>query len=197
MGIFDDIVNWASQSQALAMLVFLFIFSLKAFIMNPPLPLLYVAAGIIFPFWMAVLVVYVCLASEMTIGYFNGKLLGEKRVTALLGKKKWAANIINKGRINTLPMVFLMRVVPIPKDPMSMFYGAMGLPFLRFLIVSLLGLTPVMIPFTLAGAAIENPLSAEFIIPFVICLVITVSLLLVYRHKTRADEDSATEQFHN
>jgi len=190
MGIIDNIESWAAQSPILAMLVLLFIFSLKAFIMNPPLPLLYIAAGIIFPFYIAIPVVYVCLASEMTIGYYNGKLLGEKRVTALLSKKKWAANLINKGKINTLPMVFVMRVIPVPKDPMSMFYGAMGMSFVPFLIVTLMGLTPVMIPFTLAGAAIEDPLSAEFIVPFAVCLVVTVSLLLIYRYKARDDNNA-------
>ena len=185
MEIFEDIVYWAAQSLPLAALVFFIIFSLKAFITIPPAPLLYMLAGIIFPFPIAVAVIYVSLASEMSIGYFNGKKLGENRVKAFLEKKKWTANFINKGKDNSMALCFITRVLPIPKDPMSMFYGAMAMPFSRFLVVSLLGLTPVMIPFTLAGSSIDNPLSPEFIVPFVVCLFVSVALLIIYRRKTR------------
>lgn len=169
----------------LAAVVFLVIFSLKAFITIPPAPLLYILAGIIFPFPVAVIVIYVCLASEMTLGYLFGKKLGERRVKAFIENKKLAARFLNRDRGNTMAFCFITRVLPLPKDPISMFYGAVVMPFPRFLVASLLGLTPVMIPFTLAGDSIDNPLSAEFIIPFAVCLVFSVALLIVYRVKTR------------
>jgi len=185
MWIFGDIIEWASQSLPLASLAFFLIFSIKPFIMFPPSPLLYISAGIIFPFWMAIMVLYVCIATQMTIGFFNGNKLGEKRIRKLLEKKKWTAGFINKEKDSLLPLCFITRVLPFPKDPVSMFYGAMGMPYLRFLIVSLLGLTPHIIPITMAGRHIRNPLSSEFIVPFAVCLFISLTLLIIYKLKTR------------
>jgi len=187
---FTSIIDWGAQSQRLAALVFLGIFLVKPFIMFPPSPLLYISAGVIFPTWMAIAVLYVCIAMQISIGYFNGKILGEKRVKALLGKRKWASSFVSKEKDNLLPICFVTRVLPFPKDPLSMFYGAMGMPYLRFLIVSLLGLTPVMVPLTLAAAAIEYPLTPEFLIPFAVCLVISTVLLIIFKIKTRTQKPS-------
>lgn len=46
------------------------------------------------------------------------------------------------------------------------------MPFGNYLAFSLLGLTPTMILRVLAGIALDNPLSKEFIIPFTACYVI-------------------------
>jgi uncharacterized membrane protein YdjX (TVP38/TMEM64 family) len=49
-------------------------------------------------------------------------------------------------------MCFLARLLPLPKDAFSMFFGAVGMPFNKFLIISLLGLSPVMLSTVIAGA---------------------------------------------
>lgn len=54
----------------------------------------------------------------------------------------------------------------------AFFLGATGMPFGNYLAFSLLGLTPTMILRVLAGTALDNPLSKEFIIPFTACYVI-------------------------
>jgi len=188
-----NIIDWGAQSWALAAAVFFVIFLIKPFIMFPPSPLLYISAGVIFPFWLALIVIYICLIPQMSIGYFNGKKLGENRVKALLGKKKWARSFLSKEKDNLLPLCFITRVLPFPKDPLSMFYGAMGMKYPRFLIVSLLGLTPIVVPFTLAATSIDNPLSPEFIIPFATCLVLSTTLLIIYKWKTRVRITSEVE----
>ncbi len=68
-----------------------------------------------------------------------------------------------------------------PTDLMSMFFGATNTKYYQFLTGSLLGLIPGMIPIVLIGDAIANPLSKEFLIPFSISTVLSISAVLLYR----------------
>jgi uncharacterized membrane protein YdjX (TVP38/TMEM64 family) len=78
-------------------------------------------------------------------------------------------------------MCFIARLLPFPKDLFSMFFGAAGMPYGKYLAISLMGVSPVMISSVIAGAYITSPLSREFLVPFGASLAIIFILIIAYR----------------
>jgi uncharacterized membrane protein YdjX (TVP38/TMEM64 family) len=182
----DDILNWVPPSLPLAVLVFLGLYVIKAFIMMPPAPVMYVAAGIVFPTGWAIAVTYFCTAVNISLAYLNGKVLGEKRVRKWFANKKWAADLFDEDKKDkVLSACFIVRLLPVPKDAPSLFFGAVSMPFTKYFVASILGLTPMLIPITLAGAFIDDPLSPEFLVPFSICLVFALVMFIVYKRRIK------------
>ena len=130
--------------------VFLIIYALKPVVMLLPVNVLYLVAGVLFSPVPAVVVTYIGLALMLTVGYVNGKELGEHKVSEILSKYKKAASFLDSRR-NITSMCFLVRLFPMPKDLFSMFFGAVGMPFYKYLVISLAGMSPVMISSVIAA----------------------------------------------
>ena len=167
----------------LAVVGFLVIYVIMGLTMAVPKSLLYIVAGLVFPTWVGVLITYAGLAIAASIGYTTGRKMGEEKVRKMLDKQKKVANFLNGENENLLSACFLTRVFPMPFVFTSMFFGALKLPFIKFIIASLLGASPLMMPVVFAGSAISNPLSAEFLIPFGISFGITAVIVVAYKAK--------------
>jgi len=177
----EDIINFAPDSLLLAALVFLLLYTIKPFVLFFPIAVLYVSAGLAFPIGWALIVTYCGVAIMTSIGYFLGGKLGENRINELLNRQKKVANFLNSKKDNLVMLCFLSRVLPVPVNMCSMFYGAVKMPFYKYLIVSLIGMSPTMLPVLFAGANIANPLSLEFLLPFGLSLFSTFVVFVVYR----------------
>ena len=162
-------------------LVFLMLYALKGAILVVSAVMLYIAAGVIFPTWVAILVTYAGLVVSLSVGYFIGYKLGEHRVNKMIAKRKRLAAFFHGGSENLVSLCFAARLFPMSYGLVSMFFGALKVPFFRYMLMSLLGISPRMIPIVLAGAAITNPLSAEFLVPFGLSLGISLCIFMVYR----------------
>ena len=177
----DTIVNATPVSLPLAVLVFMLIYILKSLVMIVPITILWVAAGIIFPVYWAIVVSYLGLMLSLNIGYEIGNRLGEKKVNAMLANHKRIANFLEGRKENLVSLCFIYRLLPLPFDMFNLLCGALKMPFWKYMLVSLLGISAKMIPFVLAGSALSNPLSVAFLLPFGISFTIIISVFLVYR----------------
>jgi len=177
----ENIMLYESVSLPLGMLALFIIYALKPVIMIIPVNMLYVAAGLIFPVGWAILITYIGLSIALSIGYINGKRLGENKVNKVLAKNKRAAAFLENHADNMPSLCFIVRLLPFPKDLFSMFFGAVGMTFGKFIIISLMGVSPVMLSTVIAGAYIANPLSPEFLVPFGASLGIMLILFIAYR----------------
>jgi len=177
----EDIVNFTPDSLLLAVLVFLLLYTIKPCVIFFPIAVLYVSAGLTFPIGWAIIVTYCGLAIMTSIGYMIGSKLGKNKINKLLGKQKKVANFLNKKKDNLVMLCFVSRVLPLPVNMCNMFYGAIKMPFPKYLLVSLVGMSPTMLPIVFAGANLTNPLSPEFIIPFAISLSIAIIAFVIYR----------------
>lgn len=176
-----DIQKITLNSTALALLVLLGIYCLKTVIMVIPHVVLYISAGLMFPTLWAIVVTYLCLAVEMTICFFMGRRLGRKSVISLIEKNERARRILEYFNENSVMSCFLIRFIPgPPADLTSMFIGATDVQYPYFILSTLLGLTPGMIPFVLAGKTAATPLASEFLIPFSISIALTFFLAAGY-----------------
>jgi uncharacterized membrane protein YdjX (TVP38/TMEM64 family) len=137
------------------MLSFLLFFSVKPVIVFVPITVLYVSAGIVFsPIW-AYIIAVVGVVLSLSIGYFNGNRLGEDKVEALTEKYPKIGDFMDR-RGNLAYLCFFSRLIPFPFDIISMFSGAIKVPFVRYLLLSFLGLAPKLILFVFTGITISN-----------------------------------------
>ena len=177
------IVNIAQISLWITVLVFIGIYILKPILMFIPVPALYIAAGIVFPTWIAFVITYVGVVLALTSGYYSGKLIGARKVDAYLAKNEKVGQFLGGQDKRFLLFCFIYRVLPLPFDLFNMMCGATKVPFWKYLIVSVLGLSTIIVPNVLAGGHITNPLSPEFLLPFGISLVFTFSMFILYKRK--------------
>ena len=153
----ENIVASTPASLPLAVLSFLIIFSVKSVVMLIPITVLYISVGIVFPYggW-AYMVAYLGVLLALSIGYFNGKRLGEDKVESLISRYPKMERFMEKRRENFTYLCFFSRLIPFPFDVFSMFSGAIKVPFVRYLVLSLLGLTPKLILFVFTGITIAR-----------------------------------------
>jgi len=174
-------VNFAPESILLAALGFIAIYALKAVVMVIPLTMLYIAAGIVFPPWWALLVTYFGLATALSVGYLVGKALGEERVKKVISRHKKLEEVLFGWNDNLSSLCFVVRISPLPCDLISMFCGALGMPFFKYIFVSLLGISPYMVSCVIAWSFVSNPLSVEFLVPFAFSLLISLTVFVIYK----------------
>lgn len=178
----QDIVNFTPASPVLAALVLLAIYCLKAVLLFVPLLALFLAAGVMFTPGWAIAITLLCLACEMSLGYLFGRWMGFEKVEAMIKTRPKAGRFFDLLKRNRSTAVFLSRLIPlpIPLDVVGMFYGATKVPYGQYIILSMLGISAQAVPFVLAGDAINDPLSARFIVPLVLGFGISITVFLVY-----------------
>jgi len=177
----SDILSHTPKSLLLAALVLLCVYCLKSVVMVIPIVVLYISAGILFPPVWGVLITYICALCEAGIGYWIGRQMGRDKVREMMEKSPRAARFLSFNKRNYHTACFLARILPIPFDLVSMFFGASGMNFGRYLAFSLLGLSPGMIPWVITGGTIQNPMSKEFLVPFGISIAIMAVVFAVFR----------------
>lgn len=193
----EDILNYSPQNPWLAALFLVGIFCVKNVLMLIPSAALCIAAGMMFPTGWAIAIVYLALAAELSIGYFWGRRQGAERVNAFVEKRPKADSFFRMIGRNEKTACFLTRMIPmpVPIDLVSQFFGAARVPYPVYLAFSLLGITSITIPFVIAGKAVQNPLSPEFLVPFSISVGITGAVLVIYllferRHRRALAQES-------
>jgi len=183
MNFIEWIINLAQISLWITALVLIGIYILKPLVMFIPLPVLYVAAGIVFPTWAALTITFGGVALALISGYYSGKLIGEKKVNDYLIKNKKIDHFIKGKDKRFLSLCFLYRILPLPFDVFNMVCGAAKVPFWKYLIVSVLGLSFAVVLNTIAGVYITTPLSPKFLFPFSISLAFSCSVFILYRRR--------------
>lgn len=184
-------------SLPLAACVLLGLYGLKSVVVIIPFVSFFLYAGMAFPTGWAVLITYAGMALDLSIGHWLGKRLGVGRVLTLLEEKPRTARLLAAYRANMKLACFVMRLLPVPFELTSMFFGASGLPYRWHVGISLLAVTPYALPYVLAGDAIENPLSAAFLVPACISIAVAIGamvlMLIIERRKRIGKNDDTAE----
>lgn len=188
----QDILNFTPSQPVAAALVLIGIFCVKTALMFIPMLVLYLAAGMMFPTGWAIVVVYLGLFCEMSLGYLFGRFMGMDGVRRLVAKRPKAGRSFQLVEKNEKTACFISKLIPlpVPLDLVNMFFGASAVSYPVFMVFSLLGLTATMIPCVVAGNALSDPLSPRFLVPLGISLGITLALffgnMLISRRKNAA-----------
>lgn len=156
----------AAPSVFAAAAVVLCVYILKGLVFVIPAALLYVPVGMAFSPGVAVAVNLAGVALEVTVSYLFGRFLGGDKVRAMLEKKKGGRKILDfQARKAGAASVFGMRLLPVfPIDFVSLFLGASRFGFWRYLPLSVVGIAPRVILFTLLGDAAYDYIPIRLIV---------------------------------
>lgn len=172
------VTNMDDKASVLIVLLFLFAFKAVFPIYLFPLSALCAVTSTVFPPYLSIPINILGLVILYSIKYLWGKRVGANGVQTILSRSETVQDFIEKdGKGNPL-LIPLFRLIPAaPINLVSQLYGAMGFRFRDFILLSLLGYCPRLISYTFIGQNVFNPLSAAFLLPFILLFTLaSVSL---------------------
>lgn len=190
----EGIVRYTPENPWLAALVMLALFALKSLSIVIYSGLLYAASGILFPIPAAILVNLCGGILMATIPYCIGRKGGASAVEAVRRKYPKTQSIQEVRAGNDFIFTFLVRMARLPGDVVSLYMGAIGVDYRKYLPGSLLGMLPHMITYPIMGMRIGDIRSPEFIISLCVCVaytVVTSVIYAVYRKRHKPDRQPA------
>ena len=175
--------------------VVLAIFFVKGLTFVIPAMLIYVSVGMAFPAPVAVALSLIGIALEVSGTYVLGRVLGGDYVERLLKKTRAGDKMLNLKGSTKGSALFMARLLPVfPIDFFSLFAGSMKYPCLPYLILSVLGIAPRVILFTLLGEKAYDLIPMAWILRIVLILIPAAAVAFVVkaliRRRKTAGEDA-------
>lgn len=160
------------DSERLIIAVVLLLYIIKGLIFVLPASVIYVAVGVLLDTGLAISVNVLGIAIEVLITYLLGYFLGGEYVTKLLSKKKAGRKILETDFQNKKWLIFVTRLLPVfPIDFLSLFFGATNSSYTPYYLLSVLGLAPRVILFTIIGDNLFKWIPMDKLIFIVICCI--------------------------
>lgn len=171
----------ALDNTAVMTAVVLLMYLVKGLIFVLPASVVYVAVGAVLESWLAVAVNLIGIALEVTVTYFLGRFLGGDAVRKMLEKKKGGRKILEKNLQDKKSLIFTTRLLPVfPIDFISLFFGASQSSFPLYFLLSVAGIAPRVVLFTIIGDNIFKWIPMDKLILLVIgCIPVGVLIYLV------------------
>lgn len=166
----------------LTTIAFLGLFLLKSVSFGLPFALLYIGVGSIFPIGWALLVNTIGIAVNMQIPYLLGRYTGNGFVERLVGKFPSLERFEAFSQHSSLLFSFMVKFIgKIPHEITNALLGSLKIPYVPYMVGGVLGLLPTMVATTLVGSSLDEPSSPEFLISFVVVLLLTGISYVLYR----------------
>lgn len=157
------------------------VYVLKGLVFVIPAALLYIPVGMAFSPAVALAINLAGVALEVTVSYLFGRFLGGEKIREMLSKKKGGRKILEwqAGKAGSAS-VFGMRLLPVfPIDFVSLFLGASRFGFWRYLPISVIGIAPRVILFTLLGDAAYDYIPVRLILILILIAVPAAAIGIV------------------
>ncbi len=163
--------------------VVLGVYALKSVVFVVPAMIIYVSVGAAFDLPVALILNLLGLSIEVTLTYLLGKFLGGEYVTKLLAKNKGGQKLLNMKSKTKNSLIFITRVVPaFPIDFTSLFFGSSSTKFIPYFFISLLGIYPRVLLFTIFGDGVYKLIPMGLIIKLIIVAIpVAVVGFIIYR----------------
>lgn len=188
----EEILASLDDNYWLAAIVIFLVLCVKTILPIIPLVVIYVAAGVLLPTPVAIIVVTLGLAVESTLGYLIGKRFGMNYVKRLVGRSKRAEMLMRRQEDNAFSFAVIVRILPgPPSDVTSMFFGATGMHYMTFLASSLLGFSARMVPLIIVGEAAKDPFSPYFVISAAFVILVAAITLVIHRKVTKKESSES------
>ena len=160
----DGVLSYTPENAVLSAAFMMFLFALKSISVFIFSGILFAANGILFPLPAAILLNVLGAAIMVSLPYWLGRRLGGDVVGRIVEKYPKAAAFRQLQTGHELLFSFIARAVNIlPSDIVSLYMGAMGISYRKYLPGSILGLLLSLITFPLMGMNIANPGSPTFL----------------------------------
>lgn len=161
--------------------VVLALYFIKGLIFVLPASVIYVAVGVILDTWLAIGVNVLGIIIEILAAYFLGRFLGKDYVHRLLSKKEAGRKILATNFQDKKWLIFVTRLLPVfPIDFLSLFFGATRSNGIMHFVLSVAGLAPRVILFTIIGDNLFKWIPMDKLIFIIICCIpVGVAVYLV------------------
>lgn len=165
----------------LAVLVIELNFVIKAIIPWLPISFLCVISGVMFKWYIAILINLIGLTVLFTIRYYWGKSIGGGNIHKYITRYEKVYDIIQNDKVGRPLVLFGARLIPcVPINTISQIYGAVNYEYWKYLLLSLTGFAYKLFSYTIIGRNVYDPLSAKFIVPFIpLFLISSIALLIL------------------
>ena len=154
----------SGRTTPIAVVLMLALFALKSLTVVIHCGIIYAICGRLFPLPLALAVSAVGTVVMVTIPFFLGRQLGANGAKKLAEKYPRLAKIHEFCMENDFFFMFFVRIIGVlPSDPVSLYFGAVGANYKRYLAATLLGMTPVIGAFTVMGNSADDVTSPAFL----------------------------------
>lgn len=173
----------AEQSVITAAFLIWTVYLVKSLVFVVPASLIYISVGMVFPPLTACIVNIIGIAVEVTVTYWLGRFLGSEAVEKILRKKKGGEKFLNLKLQDKASFILTVRFLPIfPIDFASLFFGAFSKKFFKYFILSVLGIAPRVILFTIIGDGIYDLIPMALIVKICISAIPIALVIYLIRH---------------
>ncbi len=172
----------SSSSEVAAALSVVGIYALKGIVFVIPASLIYISVGMAFSPLTAVIVNMAGITVEVIVSYLFGLMLGGEYVENLLKKNKGGRKLLELREQNKQSSIFIIRLLPVfPIDFASLFFGSVKFSFPKYLILSVLGIAPRVILFTLLGDKVYDLIPMSLIIKIIIAVIPVLAVAIIVK----------------
>ena len=177
----ESVLQASPQNMPLAALFMMLLFALKSVSVFIYCGILFIASGIIFPLPAAILVNLLGAAVMVSLPYWLGRQIGGELIDSIVRKYPKTAFLRQLQMENELFLSFITRIINIlPSDILSLYMGASGIHYGRYLLGSVAGMLLTIVTFPIIGSSITDPASPLFIASVAVQAAVTVASITGY-----------------
>jgi len=169
----EDYVLGLPRMEMIPLAVML-LYAIKGVIPLFPISVMCIITGAVLPMTQSFAINLAGLALLLSIRYWWGRRLSGGQVQKLLKLQPAIRTFLERDNRGKPWLLFLFRLVPnFPLNTVSQIYGSMEFDFTDYALISLLGLLPRLVSYTVLGHNTFDPLSIPFIVPLIILFTLS------------------------
>lgn len=183
----QTVLDFTPESPFAAAIVILLLYALKSVSFVFPIAVLQIATGHLFQTPVALLINFSGRAITLSIPYWVGRFSGSELINNLQGKYPKIKEICDKQGQNPVFISFLLRTFCfLPGDAVSLYLGAIRIPYPYYITGGVLGTTLGVVLATILGASITEPGSPAFwLSTSLMALMAIISVIFYLRNNKR------------
>lgn len=183
-----DLVNYIRSFAVMAPLVSFIVTLLQAIFPFIPFFVLCGANGIVFGFWLGVLITWIGSLTGATIKFFTARKLGYNWVAGRC-KEGWLSQVEKISGPRGFMVIMLLRLMPyVPAPAVNILAGVSSIRYSIFLAASAIGKLPLIILYTYAGYSLVNSKQYMHAVYVVIAIfIILYGITVLYRRRLSGD----------
>lgn len=148
-----------------------------------PVPVLALAAGLLFGFTFGTIYTLIGAALNSAIMFAIAKVLAKDAVTELFQKKlpkKWSEFLLETDEKKGFGVIFILRLIPaMPYNVINYCAGLSSIKFRTYMLATMLGILPGTLVFLNIGNQALNIKNPAFIISILLLILLTIFSILL------------------
>lgn len=182
----QTVLRYTPESPFAAAITILLLYALKSVSFVFPIAVLQIAVGHLFQTPAALLINFSGRAITLSIPYWIGRFSGSGLINSLQGKYPKIKEILDRQERNPVFTSFLLRTFCfLPGDAVSLYLGAVRIPFPCYLTGGILGTALGVVLATILGSSITEPGSPAFWLSASLMAFIAIISVIFYLRNSR------------